>query len=279
MRLANIFEVGHATSAGERNVPESSPWSFQLTREDILARIAKRDELTRQIASLQRDLEAEDRWLEAISLILPPAFRATLPSAASGSESSDTRSVWRRAIEPVLASATRGLLLREIAHGIREEGDDEAKERIARNPNGMYAAIDRMLEDGSAVRFRDKIYSKSLFAALKDSGDLEDDADESGLTGANLYIVHGLSIFGPMVPKQIIELMKEDKTLAAKIAGNPQYGYSTIARLVRQGHIRKGSDGRYRLSADENESSDVPASDDSDAGSDDDGRPRALRLV
>jgi hypothetical protein len=260
-------------------VADTSPWSFSLTREDILARKAKRDRIADELERLQQQLESEDKWFEAISLILPPAFLATLPGVSSASEPTDTRSVWRRAVESVVAAATRGLLPREVAQGIREGGDAEAKERLTRNPNGVYSAIERLIEDGSAIRYRDKIYSKSVFEILKANGELDDDAEEGGLVGANLYIVNGLKTFGPMIPKQIIDLMKEDETFAAKIAGNPQYGYSTIARLVRKGHIQKDADGRYRLSSKENEPSDVSPSNGSDAGSDDDGRPRALRLV
>lgn len=245
---------------------DPSLWSFKLTREDVLARMARREQLAAQITSLQGELEAEDRWLEAISLILPPAFKATLPGAGHA-EANETRSVWRRAVEPIIATATRGLLPREVAQSLKESGDEEIKERMARNPNGMYAAIDRLVEDGQAVRHRDKVYSKALFDALRESGELDDDTDEGGLSGSNLYIYNGLKTFGAMFPRQIIDMMKEDETFAAKIASNPQYGYSAIARLVRQGHIQKGMDGRYRLSSNENEPSDVSASNGSETAS------------
>ncbi|MCJ2090894.1 hypothetical protein MKK88_33660 [Methylobacterium sp. E-005] len=65
----------------------------------------------------------------------------------------------------------------------------------------------------------------------------------------------------------------------AEHSGNPQYGYSAIQRLARQGVIERTGLGCYKLVSKENEPSDVPASNGSDAGSDDDGRPRALRLV
>jgi hypothetical protein len=239
-----------------------------LNREDILARLSKRAQLQSQIAALQSELEAEEKWFEAISLILPPAFMATIRAAEAGnSDASDSRSAWRRAVEAVVSAATRGLLPKEIAQGIRESGDAEARERISRNPNGIYAAIERMAEDGQIVRYRDKIYSVALHSVLSQNGELDDDADGDSLGSVNTYIINGLNMFGPMAPKTIMKMMKEDETLAARIAKNPQYGYSALSRLVRHGQIQKGSDGKYRLPSNENEPFDAPPSNGSDVGS------------
>ncbi|MFF8802266.1 MULTISPECIES: hypothetical protein [unclassified Methylobacterium] len=241
-----------------------SSWSFSLNREEILRRKAGRDRMVEQITELQRQLEAEDKWFEAISIILPPALRATLGLNLAPSEANETRSEWRRAIEPVIMAATRGLLPREIAQGIRDGTDESAKERLARNPNGIYAALDRMIDDGQVVRHNDKIYSSALYEALSSDGEIEDDLDESGLSGVNGFIVEIVKDYGPCAPRNIMQALREDPNYKPKIEKNPQYGYSALARLARQGHLIK--DGSlYALPSKKNEPNDAGASNGSDA--------------
>lgn len=245
---------------------DSSSWSFSLKREDIVLRKTRRDQLAEQIINLQRELEDEDRWFEAISLILPPAMRATLSSVLPSTEGNEPRSAWRRSIEPVITAATRGLLPREIAQGIRESDDEAGKDRLARNPNGLYAAIDRMIDDGQLVRHGDRLYTTALYDALSRNGDLDDDADDNALTGVNSFIYNLINLHGPMPPKTIMEALRGSEDFQAKIAKNPQYGYSAIARLVRQGHLAKDG-GNYRLPSQKNEPRGAGASHGSDAGS------------
>ena len=243
-------------------------WSFSLNREDISRRIARRDQISDEIAKLQSELEAETKWLEAISLILPPPFAASLGLGQSNNEGAErgSNSVWRRAAEAVLNDAPRGLLPKEIAQIIREEGEAEAKERIARNPNGLYNILSKMLEDGQVIKHRDKFYSSQLYDALSKSGEIEEDADETGMTGVNAAIYGLINLHGPLPPKTIMEALRNHEEFKQRVGKNPQYGYSAIARLVRQGHIEKFGD-RYRLRSQENGASDVSPSNAPDAGS------------
>ncbi|GJD84334.1 hypothetical protein HPGCJGGD_2210 [Methylobacterium haplocladii] len=246
---------------------ESSSWNFSLTREEILRRRVERDEIAAEIGRLQSKLEQEDRWFEAISLILPAQFKATLFSIMPASDGGEaTRSVWRRAIEPVISAATRGLLPKEIAQGIRDGDNEEVKERLARNPNGLYAALERMEDDGQVVRHADKVYSAALYDALSQSGDLDDDADESGLTGVGLFIAKFILENGPIRPKTLMEALRNNDEFVERVTKNPQYGYSALSRLVRQGRLVK--DGAlYAVPSQKNGPSGVSPPNGPDAGS------------
>src|SRR5690349_3854931 len=83
---------------GVRSLPESVPWSFSLTREDILARRATRDKIAAQIEELQQKLAEEDRWFEAVRLIVPPSLISGIEEAIEGAREGPERvSIWRDA--------------------------------------------------------------------------------------------------------------------------------------------------------------------------------------
>lgn len=258
---------------------ESSPWSFSLTREDILARKMKREQIAEEIEKLQRLLEAEDRWFEAIRLIVPHDLLAGIRDVvAEEKEGTEKASVWRDAVMSALAGASSGMLPRDVALFIKEQGTADAKDKIARNPNGIYNALNRLLGDGQIVRHGDKFYRSDLYEELSANGELEDDADEHGLTGVNAFILSLIGEWDKVPPREVISKLREHPEYSKRVERNPQYGYSALARLVRQGRLEK--DGAYySRTLKKNEPSDGGTSDGSDAGSDDDGRPKALRLV
>lgn len=254
-------------------VPAEPAWTFSLTREDILARKALRDEVEAQITALQIKLGEHDKYLAALALILPPEFLDGLvPSVASSDEgTAEHRSIWKAAIETAFQDQRQGFLPREIATFIREHGSADVRERIARNSNGLYAPLSRMVNDGLLVKHGEKFYRPDVYAELEARGELEEDNAEDRLSGSSLLVYNGLNTFGPMEPKRIIDLMREDAPTAAKIANNHQYPYKVIQRLAFRGYIKKGLDGRYRLPApQENGAPDVSPSNAPDAGSGED---------
>lgn len=267
------------TRPGVCGVAESSPWSFSLTREDILARKMKREQIAEELEKLQRQLEAEDKWFEAIKLIVPHDLLSSIEEAVAGAkEGPEKVSIWRQAVADALAAADFGMLPKDVALFIKEHGSAEAKERIVRNPNGVYNALYRMHKDGQIVRHGDKFYRIDLYEDLLASGELDDDADDRGSSGVNAFILSLVGEWDRVLPRDVIAKLREHEEYSKRVERNPQYGYSALARLVRQGRLEK--DGAYySRTLKKNEPSDVPASNGSDAGSDDDGRPRALRLV
>ncbi|MCJ2061481.1 hypothetical protein MKK63_01975 [Methylobacterium sp. J-088] len=251
-----------------------------MTREDILARKAKRDQIAEQIDTLQQKLAAEDRWLDAVRLIVPAHFLSGIVEASDKEgDGTERSSVWRQAVMEALDAATTGMLPKDIALFIRENGGLEAKDKITRNPNGLYNALNRLHNDAQITKHGDKFYRHSLFEELSAADTIDEDAGFSGLKGSNLFIFNAIRENGELAPRSIIEMLRESDEFGERQSGNPQYGYSAIQRLVRQGVIEKTGLGCYKLVSKENEPSDVPASNGSDAGSDDDGRLKALRLV
>lgn len=246
---------------------DSPPWSFSLTREDILARRSKRAQIASEIEVLQRQLAEEDRWFEAVRLIVPPSLLSGLEETIEGAQEGPERvSVWRQAINQALDSATSGMLPKDIGLFIKEQGTSEAKERIIRNPNGLYNTLARMHHERQVIKYADRFYRPSLYDELAHKGELDDDADGRGVSGVSAYI---LSLFGDWdqyLPRDIISKLREHPEYSERIENNPQYGYSAIARLVRQGRLEKDG-AHYTLPLKENEPDDVSASAGSDATS------------
>lgn len=248
---------------------ESAPWSFSLTREDILARKAKRDQIADQIQALQQKLAAEDRWLEAVRLIVPADFLSGIIEASDReADGAERSSVWRQAVMEALESATSGLLPKDIALFIKENGSPEAKEKIVRNPNGLYNALSRLHNDAHIVKHGDRFYRHSLYEELAGADTIDEDAGFVGMKGSNRFIYNAIRENGELPPKTIIEMLRGSAEFGERQQGNPQYGYSAIQRLVRQGVIEKNALGCYQLVSKENEPSDVSPSNGSDAGSD-----------
>ena len=244
---------------------DSSPWSFSLTREDILARRVKRAEIMGEIETLQKQLAEEDRWLEAVKLIVPASLLAGIEEAIEGAqEGSERSSIWREAAIEALLSANRGMLPKELAQFIKEHGSNDAKDRIVRNPNGLYNALSRMVRDDQVIKLGDKFYLPGLYHALERSGELEDDADDRSMLGVGAFILSLFSESDRFLPRDIISKMREHEEYAERIEGNPQYGYSAIARLVRQRRLEKDG-SHYLLPLKKNEPVDVSPSSGSDA--------------
>lgn len=246
---------------------ESSPWSFSLTREEILARRTKRAEIAGELEKLQHQLAEEDRWYEAVKLIVPPHLLLGVEEAINGAQEGPEKvSIWRQAVSEALGAATHGMLPREIAASIKEQGSYEAKERIVRNPNGLYNALSRMLSDGQVFKHGDKFYRLGLYQELIHKGELDEDADERSTLGVGAFILSFIGEWDSLLPREIIAKLRESDEYAERIEQNPQYGYSAIARLVRQGRLVK--DGAYyRLPHKENEPHDGGTSHGSDADS------------
>lgn len=248
---------------------ESSPWSFSLTREDILARKMRREQIAEEIEKLQRQLEAEDKWFEAVKLIVPHDLLSGIEDAIEGAkEGPEKVSVWRQAVMDALTAAKSGMLPRDIALFIKEHGSLEAKERIIRNPNGLYNILSRLHNEAHIVKHGDKFYRHSLFEELSAADAIDEDAGFTGLKGSNLFIYNAIKDNGELPPKTIIEMLRGSAEFGERQQGNPQYGYSAIQRLVRQGAIEKNALGCYQIVSKENEPSDVSPSNGSDADSD-----------
>ncbi|MEA1834665.1 hypothetical protein U8607_21460 [Methylobacterium durans] len=236
-----------------------------MTREDVLARRERRGEILAQIERLQTQIQDIDRWLEAVALIAPDDFLAdVLPPNPSSKENADRASVWRQAVEDALGVAERGMLPRDLAAYIRDHGSVEAREKINRNPNGLYNMLARMLDEGLAAKVGDKFYSPALLSKLTESGEINEDAYSDSATGTKAIFIKAFEHHGMMSPKSLMEILRSDPEVGPKLKANPQYGYSTLARLVRQGLlIKEGS--IYKLPLKENEPSSVGSLDGSDA--------------
>ena len=242
---------------------------FSLTREDILARKAARDQVEAHINALRLKLDEHDRWFQALALIVPAEFLSGIwQSPVSDEAVPEHRSIWKAAIESAFQKYRRGLAPREIATFIREDGTTEARERLAGNPNGLYAPLSRMVADGQLVKHGERFYRADVYEELAAQGELEDEI-EGPMTGSNLFIYNALKENSPLPPRTIIEMMRGSKEFGPRLEANAQYGYSAIQRLVKQGLIERDSSGSYRLASKENGASDVPASDAPEAGLED----------
>ncbi len=248
---------------------DQSAWVFSLTREDVLARLAKRDEIVREIEQLQKKLSDEDLWLEALTRILPPELTRGLGvSIGRRSEDAEKSQTWHDVAMFALKPAIKGMLPREIVSYIRDFGTPDIIAKLDGNPNGIYLGLAKLVDDGRIKKVSDKYYTDDLYHRLLRDGALDDDAQSGGsdVRSAFLSIFRGLK---SVPPKTVAEILRSNPEMAAKMDANPQYVYSTLARLAKQGHLVK--DGAfYSLPSKENEPASVPAPAGSDAETEED---------
>ncbi|MCJ2078057.1 hypothetical protein MKK68_20820 [Methylobacterium sp. E-016] len=244
---------------------ESSPWSFSLTREDILARRLKREEIVAEVEALQQKLADEDRWYEAVRLIAPRSLIQGIEEAIEGArEGPERASIWRDVISDAFKAVTAGLQPRDIVQYIREAGPVEAKDRLIRNPNGIYNALSRMVQDNRLVKHGDKFYLPEVFKHLSEKGEIDEDAEGHPTSGVTAVILSYFDDSSRMLPRDVMSRLRQHEEYAARLDRNPQYGYSAINRLIRQQRLKK--DGAfYVLPSYKNEPHDAGASHGSDA--------------
>jgi hypothetical protein len=133
---------------------------------------------------------------------------------------------------------------KDISQGIRERGGP-AKERLERNPNGIYNALKRMVEDGHIVRVGERVYTVGLFNALKQAGKLEEEDDDEQFSIAEAIL--GIVARGEVLTAaQIIRKLRENPIALDKMRRNPQYSYAAMSRLVSKGQLIKDGPHSYR---------------------------------
>lgn len=238
-----------------------------LTLDDARRLKEERDEIAREYEALGRRLDRLNKQVEALALFLPAHVHDRLFESAK--ESGRPRK-WAPTIFRMLEDAGHGLAAVDIKEGLK---GTELEAEIGPHGNSLYNALSKMVLKGELSRV-------SAYYCLPGQSPPANAANKPGARQIDLDVVRVLSSkpSGLKSMEIVQEILRAQMPSSSGMQKSTGGFYKALSLLVAAGKVTKQGH-LYRLPPNENEPSDGGTSDGSDAGSDDDGRPRALRLV
>lgn len=237
-----------------------------LTLDDARRLKEERDAVAREYEALGHRLDRLNKQVDALALFLPVHVHERLFEVA---HEGGRQRKWAPTIFRILEDAGHGLTSGEIKDGLK--GTDLEGE-IGPHGNSLYNALSKIVSKGELSKI-------NHYYCLPGQKPPEHAVNQSSSTQVELDVIQVLRSKSEGVRSmEIVQtILRTQMPSASGMRKSTGGFYKALALLVAAGKVVK--QGRlYMLPKNENEPSDAPPSNGSDAGSED-GRPRTLRLV